>query len=114
MDFKLKKDKYKSTRGGNSKLLDLFCRECETFFMVYQKDGSGNLRRLYADRIFFPYELTNLQNKPLNLIPTIKCPKCKINLATPFIYQKENRIAFNVDPNKIIKKIRKDKEDSLY
>jgi len=111
MNFEFKKDKYKSARGTHSRLINLHCGVCGNLFAIYQKDGPGNLKRIYMDRIFFPKKLTNLQNKPLNQIPTLKCPKCKEDIATPYIYKKENRKAFKVYEDMIIKKIRKLKED---
>lgn len=111
MDFEFKKDKYKNARGTHLRLVNLHCRVCGNLFAIYQKDGPGNLRRLYMDRIFYPKKLTNLQDKPLNKIPTLKCSKCKEVIATPYIYSKENRKAFKVYQNMIVKKIRKLKEN---
>ncbi len=48
----LKKDRYVSTRGGDSHFLDLFCSKCNQHFALYQKDGHGRLLRMYLDRIF--------------------------------------------------------------
>jgi ribosomal protein S27E len=106
-DFILKKDKYKSARGGYSRLMNIHCRKCENVVAVYQKDGPGNLRRMYMDRIFEPAELTNLQNVSLKAIPFLKCQKCGEILGTPYIYQKEKRKAFRVYQDAIIKKIKK-------
>ncbi len=110
MVTEFKKDKYQSTRGI-SRLFNLFCRICGEQILTYQKDGPGNLRRLYFDRIFFPKKLTNLETMPLNEIQILRCPKCKEDLATPYIYKKENRKAFKVYQDALIKKIRKLKED---
>jgi len=57
-----KKDKYKSARGGYSRLLYIFCRTCDSLVLEYQKDGHGNLRRAYMYRIFSPPKLTGLQS----------------------------------------------------
>ena len=111
MDFEFKKDKYKSARGTHSRLVNLHCRVCGNLFAIYQKDGPGNLRRLYMDRIFHPKKLTNLQDKPLNKISTLKCSKCNEDIATPYIYTKENRKAFKVYQDMVVKKIRKLKKD---
>ena len=111
MNFEFKKDKYKSARGSHSRLLNLHCRVCDKVIAVYQKDGPGNLRSLYMDSIVYPNNLTNLENKPLNKIKTLKCSKCKEDIATPYIYSKENRKAFKVYQDMIVKKIRKLKED---
>ena len=106
-NFEFKKDHYKIARGTHSRLLDLFCRVCDHKLLTYQKDGPGNLRRLYFDRILFPKNLTRLELKPLKSIPTLKCSKCDEDLATPYIYKKENRKAFKIYQDALIKKIRK-------
>jgi hypothetical protein len=111
MDFEFRKDKYKGARGTHSRLLNLFCRICGEKILVYQKDGPGNLRRLYFDRILSPKKWTNLESRSLNATPTLTCPKCKEGLGTPYIYRKENRKAFKVYQDALIKKIIKLKED---
>ena len=110
MNFELKKDKYKLARGTHSRLLNLFCRVCGEKIVTYQKDGPGNLRRLYFDRIFYPKKWTNLESKPLNAVSKLSCPKCKEDLGTPYIYKKENRKAFKVYQDALVKKIRRLKE----
>jgi len=105
--FYFKKDKYKSSRGGHSRLLNVCCRKCESVVLVYQKDGPGNLRRLYLDRIFEPSEMVNLQNKNIKDIPVLKCKKCFETLGTPYIYIKEKRKAFRLYQDSVIKRLRK-------
>ena len=107
INFSFKKDKYKSARGGYSRLLNICCRKCESLVLIYQKDGPGNLRRLYMDRIFAPDELSNLQTLDLKNILTLKCKKCGEVLGTPYIYQKEKRKAFRLYQDSIIKRLRK-------
>ncbi len=110
MNFEFKRDKYKRARGTYSRLVNLYCRACGNFLAVYQKDGPGNLRRLYMDRIFYPAKLANLQYKSLNDIPMLKCSKCKEDIATPYIYEKENRKAFKVYQDMVVKRTRRLKE----
>lgn len=105
--FKLKKDKFKNARGSYSRLLKLYCRKCNNFIAIYQKDGKGNLKRLYLDRIFAPENLVNLQKLKLNEIPILKCSKCNETLGTPYIYEKEKRKAFKLYQDSLIKKINK-------
>src|SRR3989344_7745209 len=108
MDFKFKNDKYRKARGNRTRLVNLFCRVCKEKIMVYQKDDDpGRLRRLYFDRIFFPARLTGLEKKPLAKVPTLRCPKCKEDLGTPYIYKKENRKAFKCYQDALIKKTRR-------
>ena len=110
MDFEFKRDKYKNARGTHSRIMNLHCRVCKTLFAVYQKDGPGNLRRLYMDRILFPKRLLGLEKKPLKDVATLRCPKCKEDIGTPYIYSKEKRKAFKVYQDMIVKKIRRLKE----
>ncbi|MEK6825136.1 MAG: hypothetical protein AABY02_04760 [Nanoarchaeota archaeon] len=107
MDFEFKKDKYKTARGKHSRLLNLFCRGCGKKILTYQKDGPGNLRRLYFDRIFFPRKLTNLEVKPIRALSRLSCPRCKENIGTPYVYKKEKRKAFKLYQDTLIKRVRK-------
>ncbi len=107
INLSFKKDKYKSARGGHSRLLNVCCRKCESIVVVYQKDGPGNLRRMYMDRIFAPDNLVGLQSLSIEGIPTLKCQKCSEVLGTPYIYVKEKRKAFRLYHNSSIKRLRK-------
>lgn len=102
-----KRDKYKSARGGYSRMLNLHCHKCNTIFAEYQKDGPGNLRRLYMDRIAAPGRLVGLEKKSIKSIPPIKCPKCGSIVGMPYIYEKENRKAFRVFQDALVKRIKK-------
>jgi len=103
----LKKDKFKSARGGHSRLLDICCRKCENVVAIYQKDGPGNLLRLYLDRISSPENLVGLQYLNLQDIPTLKCDQCGEHMGTPYIYLKEKRKAFRLYQDSLIKKLNK-------
>ena len=105
--FSLQRDKYKSARGGYSRLLNVCCRKCESVVLVYQKDGPGNLRRLYLDRIFAPNNLVGLQTLNIKDVPVLKCKKCSEILGTPYIYIKEKRKAFRLYQDSVIKRLRK-------
>jgi len=107
--YLFKTDKYKKDRGGYSRLLNLHCLRCNHLICVYQKDGPGNLRRLYMDRIFDPIELTDLEKKSLAKIPNLKCRNCKELLGTPYVYPREKRKAFRLYQDALVKKIRKQK-----
>lgn len=103
--IKLKRDKYKSARGGYSRLLSLRCRKCDSTIASYQKDGPGNLRRLYMDRIVKPKKLVDLQKKSLKEIKPLKCGECGFIVGMPYIYQKEKRKAFRMFQDAIVKRI---------
>ncbi len=107
MHFTFKNDKYRRVRGNKTRLVTLFCRVCGKQIIIYQKDDyPGRLRRLYFDRIFFPKNLTNLDRKPLRMISVLRCPKCREDLGTPYIYKKENRKAFKVYQDALLKEAR--------
>ena len=92
-----KNDRYKKTRGGYSRLLQISCRKCDSLICLYQKDGPGNLRRMYLDRI--------LNSKvPIATPKNFTCPKGHI-LGVKIIYEKEKRPAFRLFVDSIIKKI---------
>ncbi len=102
-----KRDKYKSARGGYSRLLNLYCRKCNTIFAEYQKDGPGNLRRLYMDRIIAPEKLVGLQKESIKDVSPIKCDKCGFIVGMPYIHKKEKRKAFRVFQDAIVKRVKK-------
>jgi hypothetical protein len=80
-----KNDKYKRSRGGDSRLLRICCGKCGKEICSYQKDGPGSLRRMYLDRIIDP--LVSLDRKDLS------CPEGHL-LGVKIVYEKEGRLAF--------------------
>jgi len=107
MKTKFKKDGFSNARGSYSKLLDIHCRKCNSLILTYQKDGPGNLYRLYLDRIFSPEKLVNLKNMGLKQIKNLECVNCGELLGTPAIYDKEKRKAFRLYSDAVVKKQRK-------
>lgn len=60
------------------------------------------------DRILAPQNLVNLQKiNNVKEISVIVCSNCKSQIGTPYIYEKENRKAFLLDPLSFVKKIGK-------
>lgn len=98
--MKLKNDKFRKTRGGYSRLLKISCEKCDSLIGLYQKDGSGNLRRMYLDRIIEP--MVSIARKDLS------CPKGHL-LGVKIIYDKEKRLAFRLFVDSVKKKIVKSK-----
>ena len=94
--MQLKIDKYKKSRGGYSRLLRISCQKCNSVVCLYQKDGSGNLRRIYIDRIFE----TKVPTKHRHFT----CPKGHL-LGVKIIYEKERRPAFRLFVDSVTKKI---------
>lgn len=102
-----KKDKYREARGGYSRFLNVSCHHCSANILTYQKDGPGELKRMYLDRIVSPDRLVNLQKLPVSKIPNLTCLKCKYIIAIPYVYPKEKRNAFRLFVGAITKKVTK-------
>ncbi len=94
--FTFKRDQYKNARGGYSRLLNICCEKCGDQICRYQKDGPGNLRRMYIDRIFEPK--VSISGK------LMQCSNGH-QLGIRIIYTKENRPAFRLFVDAIMKKI---------
>lgn len=103
--MKFKSDKYRKSRGGHSRWLELSCEKCGADVLTYQKDGPGMLKRLYFDRIVKPEALTSLQKYSIKSIHSLSCKKCKTVLGIPYTYEKEKRAAFRLFAGAITKKI---------
>lgn len=103
--MKLKNDKYKKSRGGYSRFLEIKCEKCRNIIALYQKDGPGLLKRMYLDRIFSPEKLVKLQSIAIKKVPNLVCLKCKQIVGIPYIYQKEKRPAFRLFEGSVTKKI---------
>lgn len=97
--IKFKVDQYMKRRGKPS-LLELYCAECETYVISYQKDGPGPLLRCYLDRIHHPEELAEREKLPFNTktFEKLSCPNCKTVIGSPIIYEKEERPAYHLRP----------------
>ena len=67
-NLNLKSDKYRKSRGGYSRFLDIYCDHCGKKVFIYQKDGLGELKRLYLDRI--------ISDKPIKSNSSLECPHC--------------------------------------
>ena len=95
-----KNDRYKKVRGGYSRLLDISCQKCSEHICQYQKDGPGNLRRMYFDRMVEPK--VSISKKDLS------CTKGHL-IGVKIIYEKEHRPAFRLFVDSVKKKIIKSK-----
>lgn len=99
IQFNFKKDKYRKNRGDYSRFLHIFCDSCEKPLFLYQKDGPGDLKRMYLDRILAP--------KVFFKKGDFACPHCSKVRGTFFIYEKEKREAIRLYQGAIKKKIGK-------
>lgn len=91
-----KNDKYKKVRGGYSRLLNIACQKCNEYICNYQKDGPGNLRRMYVDRI--------IDSKVSTSRKDLSCSN-KHLIGVKIIYNKEKRLAYRLFVDSVIKKI---------
>ncbi|MBU3896209.1 hypothetical protein KKG36_02775 [Patescibacteria group bacterium] len=107
--IEFKQDKYKKNRGGYSRLLEIKCQKCDNLIGIYQKDGPGQLKRLYIDRFFSPQNLVNLQKFSFKKISNLNCSKCGHVIGVPYIFKKESRPAFRLFAGVITKKVIKAK-----
>ncbi|TSC71701.1 MAG: hypothetical protein G01um101438_955 [Parcubacteria group bacterium Gr01-1014_38] len=105
--FTLKNDRYRKLRGGVAKFLDIFCAKCNTWVLLYQKDGIGRVLRFYLNRIFAPPSLAALQHRADITEPkdmsNLVCPSCGALLGTPFQYN-DGRLAYRLPKGSIAKK----------
>lgn len=97
--LKPKNDAYRKARGGRSRFLDLFCESCGAFLALYQKDGPGPLKRMYVDRIVAP--------KMSGRAKQLTCASCKKVIGTLCMYEKENRPAYRLYQDAVVKRISK-------
>ena len=72
--------------------------------LLYQKDGSGPLKRMYLDRIMAPENLKQMQILPIKDVPNLICTYCDRLIAVSSIYKKENRKAFALFAYTVVKK----------
>ena len=94
--MKFKTDRYKRARGGSARLLEISCQKCGSSICLYQKDGTGTLRRMYVDRIIEP-------KVPISGKHLI-CSEGHVVGAT-YIYEKEGRAAYRLSASSVAKKI---------
>lgn len=96
--YKAKKDQYTKARGGYSTLLSISCNKCRQEVLLYQKDGPGQLLRMYLDKIMAPKDLVSKVSKykTKSRMTDLACPSCKRVLAAPVLYEKEKRLAYRL------------------
>lgn len=86
---KFTKDRAYRRRGGSAEWLLLDCVSCKSNLAFYQKDGPGNILRLYLDRISDsdgdrPYKQT-----PFNQVRNLGCYACNALIGVPLLYDKD-------------------------
>lgn len=101
-------DQFWENREAYSEFLNIYCEKCGNYLLTYQKDGPGELRRMYLDRIHAPEELTNLNEK--DITSDLVCPHCDRIIAAPRTYKKENRKSYFIFAYSVIEL----KGDGMY
>jgi hypothetical protein len=67
-----------------SQTIDILCDQCGAFMVRYQKKGSGQLIKLYLDRVVEPDSLSRLKSvSNKSDLPALTCKDCdnRIGLA---------------------------------
>ena len=96
--FLLKNDAYRKSRGDYSRFLNIFCDGCGSHLLLYQKDGPGELKRMYIDRILAPKVSPSKKNE-------FVCHSCKRIIGTFYTYKKEKRPAIRLYQGSVFKKV---------
>jgi len=104
-EFKLRRDRFMSSRGGTSAFYNIYCARCRQWLLLYQKDGKGNLFRLYLDRIHAPENLAMLHHSVGGSakFPGLACSQCNTSIGVSMIYKREDRPAFRLIPGTIVR-----------
>jgi len=67
-----------------TRLFDLFCGQCGSHVVLYRKEGSGSLLRLYLDRILAPDKISGLKQTMKNSkTPSLSCSGCGRLIGVP-------------------------------
>ena len=93
----MKRDIYLKRRGGKARLFKMFC-VCGGYLFLYQKDGDGQLKRCYLNRIM-DTELAGGEKiwKEEKEMPSLTCAKCGRIIASPMRHH-DGRLAFRLRP----------------
>ena len=79
-----------------SRHLDIACGKCGTFIVRYRKEGSGQLIRLYLDKILQPKSLAALKSSGRKSnIPVLICTECDNHIGHP-IEHEGKRLAYRM------------------
>ncbi len=104
---KFERDSAYKKRGGTAGWLLLKCGVCRIEQMFYQKDGQGNLFRLYLDRITSSDGQRPLSNLNIDNIRALNCLSCEKIIGVPMVYKKDERprVAIRLVESGVIKQI---------
>lgn len=106
--YQLKRDKFSNNWGSKTRMFDIYCAKCNTKVLVYQKDGVGNLKKCYLNRILAPSNIATLHRDPKIAVPkdvpNLECHNCHEVLGMPYLH-KDGRIAYRIRQGFVFKRI---------
>jgi ribosomal protein S27E len=93
-----RRDRYLGVRGGSAQFYLIRCAKCREVIALYQKDGQGQLVRMYLDRIFEPKDLIDALSKirDKKSMKSLTCQGCGALIGVPMVYEREDRLAFRL------------------
>jgi hypothetical protein len=108
----IKKDSYYRSRNSVYRKWRLICVGCQATILDYQKDGRGQLKRVYLNRILAPESLACLQDTHFVAtdLQALKCASCGELIGLPMLHW-EGRIAFRLLPGRWGKQVLKDNKE---
>lgn len=79
-----------------TKIISLYCSQCDASIARYKKQGSGALICLIIDRILEPPSLVKLKRVTSRLeLPPLVCSQCGFLIGVPMIHE-GNSLAFRL------------------
>lgn len=86
---KFDRDSSYKHRGGSAKWLLLKCGVCKEELSLYQKDGPGNLLRLYLDRLTSTDGERPFKQVEIDRMQPLSCLACESVIGVPMVYEKD-------------------------
>ena len=88
-----------------SRLYRIFCGRCKEFVVLYRKEGSGSLIRIYHKQILEPEHFKSYRHAKFKKgIPPLDCSKCQQKIGIPMIHEPESRPAYRMIKGSFFKK----------
>ena len=76
--------------------LEILCGNCRAFIIRYRKEGSGQLGRIYLDRITKPSSIAKLKSTSVKSdLPPLICPDCQNCMGLPMRHE-GGRLAYRI------------------
>ena len=76
--------------------LEILCGNCRAFIIRYRKEGSGQLVRIYLDRITKPSSIAKLKSTSVKSdLPPLICPDCQNCMGLPMRHE-GGRLAYRM------------------